>query len=54
MTLYDAFIWVAALAGGLAWFFVMAAVVSDLLCPWAGGLWRARLARPAATYRKQP
>ncbi|MBP8197031.1 MAG: hypothetical protein KAX64_00560 [Chromatiaceae bacterium] len=50
MSITDALIFVAALVGGLAWFFVMAAVVSDLIWPWAGGLWRVRLARPQARY----
>lgn len=50
MSAHDAFIFVAALVGWLAWFFVMAAVISDLIWPCAGGLWRARLARPQARY----
>lgn len=50
MSAHEAFIFVAALAGGLAVFFVIAAVVSDLLVPWVDGLWRARCARPQARY----
>lgn len=50
MTAYDAFIFVAELVGWLAWFFVLAAAISDLIWPWWGGLWRVRLARPQARY----
>lgn len=53
MSAYDALIFVAALVGWLAWFFVLAAVISDLIWPWWGGLWRARLARPQARYTQR-
>lgn len=50
MDAYDAFLVVAAIVGGLSVFFVLAAFVSDLLVPWVDRLWRARCARPQASY----
>ena len=49
----DAFLFVAELVGWLAGLCILAAVISDYAWPWIDGLWRARCARPQATYKSR-